>query len=174
MKPNSDLLFLKQKLRILQATDEFQFQLNKARNEFNYTAALEIMGSKAAGMKHFYDRSVNLIRWIYIHKAFQQALKQHENSGYRKQVGQRSHSLSSSFLELQLSASSLLTDSFKSMEKIGVEITLNQSTYNAGPEHQLGIDILKIITTAKSEQYWIDLFEQGFKNSTNNSFQAPE
>lgn len=168
MKQVAHIPFLQEKISVLQATCEFAFQLRKARNSFDYGAALKTIGNKAVGMKYFYERSRNLVNWICIHSAFSGVLKRHKATIRSTPLGHASSNLTTSFLLLQQSALELLgmlNDSLEQLERENATAGLRWNVRNDWIEHKNGIDILRTIINTKPEQYWIDLYEQGFKST---------
>lgn len=161
MKPVKDILFLDQKILVLQATDDFAFHLEKARNHFDLTHATKVNGIKAVGITHFYELSGNLIKWVFIHNAFRQAYSQHQKSGYRKRAAS---DLSLALTELQFKSSGLLVEIERYVRRSGRQQLSKGLAVTTTLEHVLGIDILKTIKCFKPEQYWANMFDQGFQH----------
>ncbi|SIN77315.1 hypothetical protein [Chitinophaga niabensis] len=169
MKAGVNILFLQEKIGVLQATREFAFQLQKSRDSFDYKAALKSMGNKAIGIKYFYERSLNLVNWIYCHSTFSTVLKHHKQTICCVEVGSPASTLTSSFLLLQESALTLLgllNDDLEKLEKEYASTGLRWTARNHMKEHKLGIDILKTIVRTRPEQFWNDMYEQGFRDSS--------
>lgn len=172
MKSGGNTVFLQEMIRVLQATREFANQLQKARDDFDYAAALKSIGNKAIGVKYFHDQSLNLIKWIYVHSTFSTVLKLYKEAIHSTSLGYHSSNLTSSFLFLQRTAFELLgllNDSLDKQEREYTSAGLRRCVRNDLIEHQLGIDLLKTIVWARSEQFYIDMFEQGFSDRSANS-----
>jgi|GEM_PF-2157160 len=165
MSPDADFNFLEQKIRLLNAADRFHANLESAKAIFNYVRAINTLGAAAHGMRYFYDRSSNLLKYINGHKFFEYALALRAEQGQKHPEGQGvADNLSLSFSELQSAATDLhemVIGSISRLMEVATAPNLKKASRIVLADLSQGSEILNTIKNAKPEGHWIELYTQG-------------